>query len=62
MALEFVGGGALTPTTALAANVTGVAVACAVGATLLVRALPARLRQVRAKFATREWLGASLGC
>lgn len=60
VALEFVGGGALTPTTALAANVTGVAVACAVGATLLVRALPARLRQVRAKFATREWLGASL--
>jgi O-antigen/teichoic acid export membrane protein len=60
MALELVGHGVLTPTTALGANVTGVAVAFVVGAVLLKRALPAALRSVRPKFVTREWLHASL--
>jgi O-antigen/teichoic acid export membrane protein len=58
--LEFVGRGALTATTALGANVTGVAVAFVVGAVLLRRALPAVLRSVRPKYATREWLRAAL--
>ncbi len=60
VALEIAGGGLLTPTTALAANVTGVAVAFIVGALLLRRALPAALLSVRAEFVTREWLRASL--
>jgi O-antigen/teichoic acid export membrane protein len=60
VALELVGHGALTPTTALGANVTGVAVAFVVGALLLRRALPAALHSVRAEFLTREWLRASL--
>jgi O-antigen/teichoic acid export membrane protein len=50
----------LTPTTALAANVAGVAVAFAVGAVLLAKALPSALRSARASFATRDWLRASL--
>ena len=58
VALELVG--RLTPTTALGANVTGVAVAFVVGAVLLRRALPTALRTVRPEFATREWLRASL--
>jgi O-antigen/teichoic acid export membrane protein len=52
--------GRLTPTTALVANVTGVAVAFVVGAMLLKRALPSVLRSVRPEFVTREWLRASL--
>jgi O-antigen/teichoic acid export membrane protein len=60
VALELVGGGALTPTTALGANVLGVAVAFIAGALLLRRALPAALRSVRPEFVTREWLRASL--
>ncbi len=60
VALKFVGHGALTPTTALVANVAGVAVAFVVGAVLLRRALPTVLRSVRPEFATREWLRASL--
>lgn len=60
VALELVGDGALTPTTALGANVAGVAVAFVVGAVLLRRALPTALRTVRPEFATREWLRASL--
>ncbi|HEX4115488.1 MAG TPA: flippase [Solirubrobacteraceae bacterium] len=60
LALELVGDHALTPTTALAANVTGVAVAFLVGAVLLRRALPAVLRSVKPEFQTREWLRASL--
>jgi O-antigen/teichoic acid export membrane protein len=60
LALELIGHGALTPTSALGANVTGVAIAFAVGAVLLRRALPASLRKVRPEFATREWLRASL--
>ena len=58
VALEFVG--RLTPTTALVANVTGVAVAFVVGAVLLRRALPSALRSVGPEFVTREWLRASL--
>jgi O-antigen/teichoic acid export membrane protein len=58
--LELVRHGALTPTTALGANVTGVAVAFAVGAVLLRRALPADLLLVRPEYVTREWLRASL--
>jgi O-antigen/teichoic acid export membrane protein len=60
VALELVGRGALTPTTAIAANVTGVTVAFVVGAVLLRRALPTALRSVRPEFVTREWLIASL--
>jgi O-antigen/teichoic acid export membrane protein len=52
--------GALTPTTALGANATGVAVACLVGALLLRRALPTALRAVQPAYVTREWLRASL--
>ena len=58
--LEYLGGGILTPTTALGANVTGVAVAFVVGALLLKRALPDTLRSVRPEFVTNEWLRASL--
>jgi O-antigen/teichoic acid export membrane protein len=60
VALELAGQGALTPTTALGANVAGVAVAFVVGALLLRRALPAVLRTVCPEFITREWLRASL--
>jgi O-antigen/teichoic acid export membrane protein len=59
VALELVGHHALTPTTALGANVTGVGVAFVVGAVLLRRALPAVLRTARPTFVTREWLRAS---
>lgn len=60
VALELVGAGALTPATALGANVLGVAVAFIAGALLLRRALPAALRSVGPEFVTREWLRASL--
>jgi O-antigen/teichoic acid export membrane protein len=59
-ALELLGGGALTPTSALAANVAGVTVAFIVGALALRRALPAALRSVRPLYATRDWMRASL--
>jgi O-antigen/teichoic acid export membrane protein len=58
--LGIVGHGALTPTSALGVNVTGVAVAFVIGAVLLRRALPAALGSVRPQFLTREWLRASL--
>jgi O-antigen/teichoic acid export membrane protein len=58
--LELVGGGALTPTSALGVNVAAVAVAFVVGAVLLRRALPTALRSVSPEFLTREWLRASL--
>ncbi len=58
LALQLVG--KLMATTALVANVTGVAVAFIVGAVLLRRALPAALRSVDPEFVTREWLRASL--
>ncbi len=60
VALELVGHGVLTPTTALGANVAGVALAFVVGAVLLGRALPATLRSARPEFLTREWLRVSL--
>jgi O-antigen/teichoic acid export membrane protein len=58
--LEFVGNGALTPTTALGANLIGVSVAFVVGILLLRRALPTVLRTVRSEYVTREWLRVSL--
>lgn len=60
VALEFVGHGALTSTTALGANVTGVAVAFVVGAVMLKRTLPATLYSIRPEYVTREWLRVSL--
>jgi O-antigen/teichoic acid export membrane protein len=60
VALELVGHGVLTPTTALGANVVGVAVAFVVGALFLKRALPVALHSVHSEFVTREWLRASL--
>ncbi|HWX87070.1 MAG TPA: flippase [Solirubrobacteraceae bacterium] len=59
-ALELVGGGALTSTTALGANVMGGAVAFVVGIVLLRRALPAVVRSARPAYATRQWMRASL--
>ena len=59
-ALDLAGRHVLTSTTAVAANVTGVAVAFAVGAVMLRRALPAQLRSVRARYDTRSWVRASL--
>jgi O-antigen/teichoic acid export membrane protein len=60
VALELIRPRLLTPMTALAANVTGVAIAFAAGAFLLRRALPGVVRSVRPEFATGEWLRASL--
>jgi O-antigen/teichoic acid export membrane protein len=59
IALDLLGNHTLTPTTAAVVNVTAVAVAFVVGAILLVRALPDRLRHVRVAFATRDWLRGS---
>jgi O-antigen/teichoic acid export membrane protein len=59
-ALESLGRGILSPTTALGVNVAAVATAFAVGSVLLLRALPTDLRLVRPEFATREWIRASL--
>lgn len=58
--LEWLGDGVLSPTTALAVNVVGVAVAFAVGTVLLLRALPVDLRPALPKYATRSWVRASL--
>jgi O-antigen/teichoic acid export membrane protein len=58
--LILLGGGALTPTTALGAYVVGMTVAFVVGAVLLRRALPSVLDSVRPEYATRQWLRASL--
>lgn len=60
VALELGNHRLLSPTTAVAANVGGVAVAFVVGAVLLRRALPAVLRAVRPEYTTRRWLSASL--
>ncbi len=60
VALKFAGDGALTSTTALAVNVTGVGVAFIVGAVLLRRALPIAVRSARPAYTTRDWLHASL--
>lgn len=59
-ALRLAGGHALSSTTALGANVAGVAVAFIVGALLLRRSLPRVLRSIRPRYSTREWLRASL--
>ncbi|MGA9286109.1 MAG: flippase [Solirubrobacteraceae bacterium] len=58
--LQFLGNGALTPTTALGANLIGVAVAFVVGVLMLRRAIPAVLRTVYPEYLTREWLRVSL--
>jgi O-antigen/teichoic acid export membrane protein len=60
VALETAGHRALTSTTAVAVNVAAVAVAFAVGAVMLRRALPAPARSVQARYETRAWLTASL--
>src|SRR6202021_4228262 len=59
-ALEYFGPRLLTPTTALAVNVIGVAVAFSIGVVLLRKALPRELRTTGAEFLTRDWLRASL--
>jgi O-antigen/teichoic acid export membrane protein len=58
--LGLIGGGALTPATALATNAAGMAIACVVGVLLLVRALPAAVRAAKPAYATRNWLRASV--
>jgi O-antigen/teichoic acid export membrane protein len=58
--LEVIGHGALTATTAIAVNISGVAVAFIVGAMMLRRALPTLLRSVTAQYETRAWVRASL--
>jgi O-antigen/teichoic acid export membrane protein len=58
--LILLGGGALTPTTALGVYVAATAVACAVGVVLLKRTLPTVLRGVIPSYATSEWIKASL--
>jgi O-antigen/teichoic acid export membrane protein len=60
LVLEFVGHDILTPTTALAANVVGLAVAFVTGAILLVRALPDQVHRAHATFKTSAWLRGSL--
>jgi O-antigen/teichoic acid export membrane protein len=58
--LIWVGGGALTPTTALGAYVVGTAIAFVVGAILLKRSLPVTLRSVSPSYETRKWIKTSL--
>jgi O-antigen/teichoic acid export membrane protein len=58
--LKLLGGGALSPLTALGANVVAVAIAFVVGTILLLRALPIDLRGIQPRYATREWLSGSL--
>jgi O-antigen/teichoic acid export membrane protein len=60
VALTLVGGGALTPTTALLAAVGGAGVACVVGAGWLRRAVRNTLRSARPEYHTRSWLRSSL--
>ncbi len=59
-ALELIGHGILTATTALAINVAGVGVAFTVGAIMLRSALPTVVRSVTAQYETRAWIRASL--
>jgi O-antigen/teichoic acid export membrane protein len=58
--LELAGKSIFTATAALAVNVGGVAIAFAVGAALLLRTVPAELRDVPAAYETRAWIRASL--
>jgi O-antigen/teichoic acid export membrane protein len=58
--LALIGPGALTATTAVAANLAGVATAFAVGALMLMRALPRIVRTVAPRYATRVWLRSAL--
>jgi O-antigen/teichoic acid export membrane protein len=51
---------ALTATSALAANVCGMAVASTVGAVLLIRTLPPLLRSARPEYSTRKWTRSSV--
>jgi O-antigen/teichoic acid export membrane protein len=59
-ALGLAGGGLLTTTSALGVNAGAVAVACALGAVALRRALPGVLKDVRCSYATRTWIRAAL--
>ena len=59
-ALAVVGEGALSATTAVAANIAGLAVACLAGAVLLRRAIPHAVRSSRPGFATQSWLRSAL--
>ncbi len=58
--LKVLGGGLLSATTALAANVGALLVAAITGATLLLRALPDDLRAVPPKYETSRWLRSAL--
>ena len=58
--LAALGHHALGATSALGANIVGVAVAFVVGAALLRRALPPVLNSVRPEYATRDWVRAAL--
>ncbi len=60
LALAFASGHALTPMTAVLANVAGVAVAFGVGVVLLAKALPRGIRTVTPEFQTRRWLTSAL--
>jgi O-antigen/teichoic acid export membrane protein len=60
VALELHGNGALTATSAILAAVVGGAIAFGVGAALLRRSIPDVVMAARAKYATREWLRASI--
>jgi O-antigen/teichoic acid export membrane protein len=60
LALALTGAHALTPTTALLANVAGVAVAFLLGIVLLAKALPGPVRSVKPQFQTRSWLISAL--
>lgn len=60
IALELGGHGLLSSTTALGANVMGVAVAFVVGAIMLKRTLPPSLSSAHPQYKTREWLRVSL--
>lgn len=59
-ALGLAGHHLIDSTRAVAVNVTGVAVAFAVGAFMLRRNLPERLRAISAQYETRAWVRASL--
>jgi O-antigen/teichoic acid export membrane protein len=58
--LVWIGGGILTPATALGVYAAGTGIAFVVGAILLWRALPVALHSVPPNFATRKWIKASL--
>jgi O-antigen/teichoic acid export membrane protein len=60
IALKLIGSSALSPTAALGVNVAALAIACTLGAVLLLRALPASLHSILPRYDTREWLRGSV--